>query len=184
MMNYDRDATGPNVYGVGNAHPGSDEDNKESKIKRVSADFINAVCLKVIYPPSGNPKIKSSPSFFMAVIASRLPARNKAGANQERESGIEYHFNPGHKTPRGMNRQETNARIFAKRKIGRRRGGLARMLIRFLANLIMNINIRRTNTVNPMNKKISTMFFSIHKLKKFLFIYKTEKSEERLHLRD
>ena len=50
-MNYDRDAAGDKVKGIGYAQPGGNEDHKESKVKRVSAEFINPFGLKMFYAP-------------------------------------------------------------------------------------------------------------------------------------
>lgn len=56
MVNDDGYAAGAYVKGIGDAQPGGNDDQKEPQIKRIAADFINAVCLEAIDPPARQPE--------------------------------------------------------------------------------------------------------------------------------
>ena len=55
---------------------------------------------------SGKPNIKSSSSFFIAVIEITIPEKNGSIASKEGHAGGKYHISSGHKIPAGMKKQE------------------------------------------------------------------------------
>jgi hypothetical protein len=112
------------------------------KIPSVLRDWIE---------PSGKPNIKSSSSFFIAVIAITIPEKNGSIASRLTNVGGEYHLSSGHKIPARMKKQEEKAHILAVINATGWIGGVANMLIPRMIILIINRTRTIENVINAVN---------------------------------
>jgi hypothetical protein len=118
------------------------------KIPSVLRDWIE---------PSGKPNIKSSSSFFIAIIAITIPEKNSTVASRLGHTGGEYHISSGHKIPAGMKIQEEKAHIFAVINATGLIGEVANMLIPRMIILIIN----RTRTIENAIKAVNIILLSM-----------------------
>jgi len=107
--------------------------------------------LRDLIEPSGKPNIKSSSSFFIAIIAITIPEKNGSIASRLSHAGGEYHLSSGHKIPAGMKKQEEKAHILAVINATGWIGGVANMLIPRMIILIINRTRTIENAINTVN---------------------------------
>lgn len=112
------------------------------KIPSVLRDWIE---------PSGKPNIKSSSSFFIAIIAITIPEKSGTVASRLSHCGGKYHISSGHKIPAGMKKQEEKAHILAVINATGLIGGVANMLIPRLIILMINRIRIIENVINAVN---------------------------------
>jgi hypothetical protein len=110
------------------------------KIPSVLRDFMD---------PSGKPKIKSSPSFFIDITAITIPEKNGSNANRLNHSGSGYHLSSGQMIPAGMKKHDEKAHIFAVIKATGLMGGVAKILIPRINILIISEIRIIENAINP-----------------------------------
>jgi hypothetical protein len=107
--------------------------------------------LRDLTEPSGKPNIKSSSSFFIAIIVITIPEKNGSIANRLNNVGREYHLSSGHKIPAGIKKQEEKAHIFAIINATGLMGGVANMLIPRMITLAINRTRIIENAINAVN---------------------------------
>ena len=107
--------------------------------------------LRDLIEPSGKPNIKSSSSFFIAIIAITIPEKNGSIANRLNNVWGEYHLISGHKIPAGMKKQEEKAHILAVINATGLTGGVANMLMPRMIILVINITRIIENAINTAN---------------------------------
>jgi hypothetical protein len=100
---------------------------------------------------TGKPNIKSSSSFFIAIIAITIPEKNSSIARRLTQVEREYHLRSGHKIPAGMKKQEEKAHILAVINAAGWIGGVANMLIPRMIIRIINRTRTIENAINAVN---------------------------------
>jgi hypothetical protein len=91
------------------------------------------------------------------MIAKIVPMKNIHNPNKYMMPGNEYSFNSGNILPRGINRQDVNALIFATMKAKGLMGGFAKMFIFRTVILIIKNNRISTKAINPAMGMLSNI---------------------------
>lgn len=113
--------------------------------------------LRDLMEPSGKPNIKSSPSFFIAIVAITVPEKKGSIESRLSHSGVVYHLSSGHIMPAGMKKQDEKAHILAVINARGLIGGFAKMLI----PRIIILNMNRTRTIENAINAINIILFNI-----------------------